>query len=137
MPDDRLLKHLDFIQATIGRLAGNSFTLKTWSAGLASVIIGLTAKDNHAELAWIAAIPTLAFFMLDAYFLSLERRYRELYDHVRKTESTDFSMKTNDITPPLFEESAMRPAVFFAHVPILVVILVVWIWGIAKLATHP
>lgn len=73
------LKYLDYLQAAITRMAANSFQLKGWSIGLGSVIIGLTAKDAQTTLAWIALVPVLAFWYLDAYYLALERLFRDRY----------------------------------------------------------
>jgi hypothetical protein len=44
----------------------------------------------------LAYYPLFVFWLLDGYFLSLERRYRALYDHVRtlSEEQIDFSMDT-------------------------------------------
>lgn len=45
----------------------------------------------------IAYLPALMFWALDGYFLSQERRFRALYDQVRKLEESDidFSMDTS------------------------------------------
>ena len=43
-----------------------------------------------------AYFPLFIFWFLDGYFLSMERRFRSLYEHVRqlKEEDIDFSMNT-------------------------------------------
>ena len=44
----------------------------------------------------MAYFPLFIFGFLDGYFLSMERRFRSLYEHVRqlKEEDIDFSMNT-------------------------------------------
>lgn len=87
-------KHLEFIQAVINRMAGNSFLLKGWAITLVAALFALSAKDaDHAYIS-IAYFPTIVFWILDGYFLSQERLFRSLYDHVRKLaeKDIDFSM---------------------------------------------
>ena len=92
------LKHLEFIQGVINRLATNSFQMKGWSVVLVAAILVLLARENRLEAAYIALAPILIFWALDAYFLWQERLYRALYDHVRTLEDAqvDFSM---NVTP--------------------------------------
>ena len=89
-------KHLEFIQAAINRMAGNLFLLKGWSVTLIAALFALAAKDSNIAFAAMAYFPLLIFWTLDAFFLSQERKFRALYDHVRKLDETaiDFSMDT-------------------------------------------
>lgn len=87
------IKHLEIIQTTINRLSGNTFLLRGWCITLTSALIAIsesTLKFNSI----IITFPILIFWGLDAYFLSRERRYRSLYDKVRKLQENkiDFSM---------------------------------------------
>lgn len=89
-------KHLEFIQASINRMSGNLFLLKGWSITLIAALFALAAKDTNKSYILIAFFPLLIFWTLDGYFLSHERRFRALYEHVRKLkeEDIDFSMDT-------------------------------------------
>ena len=81
--DDQLrsymLKEIDLIQDIIKRMASNSFLIKGWAITL--VVASLLLKGPRYQ-AWIAFIPLLMFWLLDAYFLWQERMYRELYGWV-------------------------------------------------------
>jgi hypothetical protein len=92
------IKHLEFIQAVIARLAGNSFLAKGWAMTVASAVYGFAASRLSPGIAAIGMVPVAAFWLLDAYFLRHERLYRFLYDDVRRTgvEVEPFSM---DIQP--------------------------------------
>jgi hypothetical protein len=92
---ERKLKHLDFLQGVINRLSTNSFLLKGWSVVLISALFALSAKDSNVAFVFLAYFPAVIFWALDGYFLSLERRYRALYDRVRELEpeQIDFSMR--------------------------------------------
>jgi len=78
------IKHLEFIQSAISRIAANSFLLKGWSVTLAAALVALAAKDADLRFAVIALFPALIFWGLDAYYLRLERLFRALYDDVRR-----------------------------------------------------
>jgi len=76
---DYFLKEIDIIQDIIKRMAANSFLLKRWA--IAVIIATLLFKVDKYS-AFIAFIPLISFWYLDAYFLRQERLYRELYKWV-------------------------------------------------------
>lgn len=90
-------KHLEFIQSAVARMASNLFLLKGWTITLIAALFALAAKDSDKTYFFIAYLPALMFWALDGYFLSQERRFRALYDHVRKLDESeiDFSMDTS------------------------------------------
>lgn len=90
------LKHLDFIQLTITRMAANSFLLKAWAVTLVAALFALAAKDSDQWFVYVAYLPVVAFWMLDGFYLHQERLYRALYDKVRATAEAeiDFDMST-------------------------------------------
>ena len=91
------LKHLEFIQGVVNRLASDSFRLKGWTVLLVAALFVLLAGQGRIEFTAIGIVPVLLFWGLDGYFLWQERLFRALYDHVRmlKNGDVDFSMKTN------------------------------------------
>jgi hypothetical protein len=95
---DAKLKHLEFLQSVVSRMATNSFLLKGWSVTLAAALFALAAKDANPKLIAVAFYPILIFWILDGYFLSQERLFRALYDKVRQLPETniDFSMDTRE-----------------------------------------
>lgn len=91
------IKHLEFIQDIIKRMAGNSFLLRGWSITLVATIITLFVSTSNValkpNLILIALFLLIIFWLLDAYYLSQERAYICLYDEVRKgTLDTHFSL---------------------------------------------
>ena len=88
------LKHLEFIQGVINRLATNSFRLKGWAVVLVAALLALLAQAKCIDYSPVAFVPIVFFWGLDAYFLWQERLFRALYDHVRalKDDDIDFSM---------------------------------------------
>lgn len=89
------LKHLEFIQGVVNRLASASFQMKGWSVVLVSALLVLGTRAHSVETGFVSVFPILVFWGLDGYFLSRERLFRKLYDHVRvrdRDEDIDFSM---------------------------------------------
>ena len=74
-----MIKEIEIIQDTIKRMAFNSFMIKGWAITL--VVVTLLLKGTEYQV-WIAFIPLLVFWFLDAYFLWQERMYRKLYEWV-------------------------------------------------------
>lgn len=122
-------KHLEFIQASISRMSGNLFLLKGWSITLIAALFALAAKDTNKAYIIVAYFPLFIFWFLDGYFLSMERRFRSLYEHVRqlKEEDIDFSMNTepyksdprNQWIPTLFSRTLFPYYVTLALLMIL------------------
>src|SRR5215212_7467415 len=77
---DARLKHLEFIHNVISRLAGNSFWLKGWSVTLIAAIFAVAARDATVYLLFIAILPAVAFWGLDAFYVGQERIFRTLHE---------------------------------------------------------
>ena len=96
---EKKLKHLEFIQNVISRMAGNLFYLRGWVITLVAGILVLLTKigDDQLPIIFLAFITAL-FWAYDGYFLALERNYRKLYDKVRmiEEEKIDFSMSITE-----------------------------------------
>ena len=93
---EQKIKHLEFIQNVITRMAANSFLFKGWCITLVSALFALAAKDANVKYIIIAYIPVSVFWILDGYYLFQERLFRELYNRIRLTNENliDFSMDT-------------------------------------------
>jgi len=89
------LKHLDYIQAAISRMATNSFLFKGWAITLAAGLAAFAAVDTKIALLAIALVSTIMFWGLDGYYLWLERGFVTLHNEVsaKKEADIDFSMK--------------------------------------------
>lgn len=98
MAEDKRL-HLKFIQNVITRMSGNLFFLRGWTITLIAALLALFSKDSKFNYAiGFLCVLTLVFWILDGYFLSQERLYRDLYNYVRilKEEKIDYSMDTTE-----------------------------------------
>src|SRR6266404_6186943 len=91
---DEKLKYLEFLQAAISRMASNSFLIKGWSVTLGTAVLGFSVKENNWGMALVALIPTASFWALDAYYLSLEKLFRDLWQ-----KAVDYAGATFDMNP--------------------------------------
>ena len=92
-------KHLEFIQAIISRMAGNLFFLRGWTITLITGLVALFIEGNNSVyLIYFLIVLVIVFWILDGYFLSQERLFRDLYNHIRKLneKEIDFSMDVSN-----------------------------------------
>ena len=93
------IKHLEFIQAIITRMNSNSFQLKGWAITIVSALLALYASSSNVIYIFIAIIPTILFWFLDAYYLQQERKFRGIYkDVVTGNIIPDFEMPIQNYT---------------------------------------
>jgi hypothetical protein len=92
MTIDEKIKHLEFIQTVIGRMADQSFLLKGWAI---TISIGLFAFLKDISLTFhqvlLLNLPILIFWIMDSFYLSKERAFRSLYEN-RSASDHDFSL---------------------------------------------
>lgn len=129
MADEDKRQHLDLLQSTIARMAGYSFLLKGWSVTLSAALIGLSAKDSRPRVALLALLPIMAFWGLDAYYLGLERRFRDLFGKAIGAGSpTDFEMTPGKVGVRGWLDAVVSPAVALLHLPLALAALGVYWW---------
>ena len=89
------LKHLEFVQAAISRMAQNSFLFKGWAITIAAGLSAFGAANTKHALLVIALLSTVVFWGLDGYYLWLERAFICLYEKVAATpeDAIDFAMR--------------------------------------------
>jgi len=85
---DNKIKHLDYIQQTITRMATVSFQIKAWNIGLVTAVLAFAAGDKNPAFLWVALLPAVMLWFLDSFYLRKERLYHALYDAVRRADST-------------------------------------------------
>ncbi len=93
--DQDNIKHMEFIQNVTTRMNANSFMIKGWMITLVSALFALAAKDANIRYILITYIAIPSFWILNAYYLSQERQYRDLYDSVASNRPTTFSMDSS------------------------------------------
>lgn len=129
---DKKIKHLEMIQNIIARLGTNSFNLKGWAVTLAVGVIALINKDLNKSYMLIAYIPLVAFWLLGAYYLYLEKLYRELYKIVlsKKENEIDFDMNIGSIKVNrflLYFKSLKSPSQSILYLSVIILLSIVLI----------
>ena len=86
--------HLTIMQGVINRIADNSRSCKLWCVTLVAATLVLVARTGEPQHALISLVPTALFWLLDAYYLGLERRFRNSYNaFVAKVHSSKVCAK--------------------------------------------
>lgn len=90
MPDDANTKlsevspsvqtHLGILQGVIQRMAADSSSCKAWCITIVSAILVVVADKSKPDYALLALIPNLLFLALDAYYLAMEKGFRNAYN---------------------------------------------------------
>lgn len=98
MATDEKLKHLEFIQNTITRMNSNSFLIKGWTITLVSALFALAAKDANVNYILISYFVIPVFWVLDGFYISRERQYRDLYKIAAAKDQNivDFNMDASE-----------------------------------------
>lgn len=98
---EQKIKHLEFIEGAINRMASNSFAMKGWMLTIVAALLAIYADSNPKNSLYIliAIFPTVMFWLLDAYYLYIERKYRDLYKLANKDDSKvkPFDMSTEGL----------------------------------------
>lgn len=126
--------YLQIIQSNINRLATVSFLIKGWSITLVAAIFALAAKDANINFVLVAYFPTVMFWLLDGYFLGMERRFIEMYNAAVKGVVRSFEIKPNDFTSnrACMSSAFLSRTLILFHGSILCTILLV-MFGISKI----
>lgn len=90
-----LIEEIKIIQDIIKRMADNSFKIKAWAI---TVVVATLLIKTNLNNSYIALIPLLTFWFLDAYYLQQEKIFREIYkdkvENKSNNEETMFKINT-------------------------------------------
>lgn len=124
-----IIKHLDFLQSIISRMAGNSASCKTWAITIASALFALLYKGGLPIV--IVSIPVFLFYMMDSIYLGLEEHFRKLYEQfvknlsngdLQKEDVYSFSTKPNIFNCLRYGMNSFSTWVFYLPVLLLIVL---------------
>jgi len=73
-------QYFTIIQNVINRMAQNSFLIKAWAVTLIAAITVLTFSIINILIFGVLLVITIIFWVLDSYYLKLEKLYRHLYN---------------------------------------------------------
>jgi len=130
--------YLQMIQEPIGRMSTTSAIFKGFSATIVAGIVTISYKDVNDVILTLSFVPVFLFFLLDIYYLQLEKLYRYLYEQVRiGNHPVDYSivlLKDRKCeAKACFWQCIASPSIwpfYFPMMTILVVTLIMHIRGI-------
>lgn len=84
--------HVNILQGIISRMAANSSNAKTWCTTIVAAIIALLFDKDKTNILNVVYVPIFMFFLLDCYYLGLERFFRKEYkSFVGSLDESSFS----------------------------------------------
>jgi hypothetical protein len=116
---------LKMIQAIIDRMGRNSFALKGWSVAVAAALLGFAKADSNRDFAWIAVGTVTMYWILDAYYLALEKSFIELYNTSAASVQGSWSLTPRKVRLKHVLGAARRPAVVLIHIVTLIAAIAV------------
>lgn len=76
------LAHLAMIQGVIGRMAGYSASVKTFTLTVSAALVAVAFDKDLPVLFYAGTLIAAVFALLDAYYLTIEKSFRDLYAEV-------------------------------------------------------
>ena len=133
MGNEEIFKEIDLIQDCIKRMASNSFLVKGWALSVFAGVTAITKGENLNNIVLLlctTVVPFICFWVLDAYFLQIERKYRAMYtERLTKRKNND-SDELFDLNPSKYKVGSILRIMFsqtltiFYGIPFLTSIIV-------------
>lgn len=128
-------KHLDYVQNAITRMADNSFKIKGLCVTIVSAFLGLCVKHGEPKMLLVLCLPVVIFWLLDAYYLQQERKFRCIYNNLTgnptscKVRIRPFAMPIKDIKGKEFNvvSSMFSKTECILYVPLLLCNIALWL----------
>lgn len=81
--------YISLLQENITRMASNCTSCKNWLITIVSALFALQLVSSDLKpYLWISIVPTVLFWLLDAYYLGQEKRFRNIEsEFVKKLKS--------------------------------------------------
>jgi hypothetical protein len=119
-------------------MAANSAHCKTWCITLVSAVIVFASDNQKSEALWSALLPIVLFFILDSYYLGLERLFRQQYNlFVNKLRENTAAQEDLFIIKPAntdkdillsFFKAIPSISIWLFYVPITLMFLILKTW---------
>lgn len=126
------LEYLQMIQEPICRVSTVSAIFKGFAATIVSGIAALTYYDVNVWILGLSFLPMFVFFVLDIYYLKIEKKFRFLYEQVRTgNHELDFSMqltKDNIAAKSRVWDCIKSPSIWLFYPVMFVILIIVFIF---------
>lgn len=121
MDDKR--QHLIFIEDTISRMSSNSFLTRGWAVTILTALFTLYGSCQNKNVLFVILGISVVFWIIDSYYLMLERGYRDLYDKVRKQKPSEitYEMKTSGVSCSNWFRAIRSFTFLFSYLLVLII----------------
>ena len=124
--EDKKIQYLQMILNIIDRMSTTSAIFKGFCATIVAGVFAISFTEINKWILLLTLVPIICFFMLDIYYLRLEKRFRVLYEAVRTGQKeVDF-----DLAPPLTRELHIKeaglwyciksPSIYLFYIPVVI-----------------
>lgn len=114
--------HLAMIQSIIARLSGFSANAKTFCITILAALVAVAFQKPVPELIWAGIAVPLVFASLDAYYLALEKQFRDMYAFVCNSpidQAADLTIARTKLELREFAAAFFSPSILWVHLPLL------------------
>lgn len=128
--EESKIKSLEMIQQVISRMANNSFLLKGWTITIIAGMFSLNHNNMLFMFYLLIYFIILIFWLLDSYYLQLERKYRHLYNKVLEENTINFKLELDSSSAEnktLFLQVLMSKTELGFYLLLIIVISIVFI----------
>jgi hypothetical protein len=130
------VKHLEMLQGLITRMAGYGASFKSYCITVVTAVIGFAFTLHRPAVAVLAILPVVAFAVVDAQYLRVERSFRGLFNIVLQ-ESWDtvpsFEINLKHAPAEAFLNAALSWSIVWFYAPlaigVLLAVLGAWAYG--------
>ena len=117
---------LQMIQGIITRLAANSGALKGFTVPVVTALLGVGIDKSSDRFVWLGIYPIVVFGFLDAFYLALEKRYRNLYRTAATTDpDSEWSLAAGQASFGEILDAVRSPSVWAFYGAALIVVIVI------------
>lgn len=137
---DGKAEYLQMLQEPICRMSTISAIFKGFAATIVAGISAISYSTTNLWVLGLSFLPVLAFAIMDVYYLTLERKFRFLFDQVRQdNHAIDFSMKLTSDPVEIISAKARTwdciksPSILLFYPMMLVILSVVFAFKCANI----
>lgn len=132
--------YISLLQENINRIAGNSANCKTWLVTLVAAIMALQLTSVELRnILWVALGLIVLFYLLDSYYLGLERKFIALEEAFVKAakdkqegEITNsiysFNIKSVNDKHASMCSALVSPSTYPFYLTLFLIVLAVCLW---------
>lgn len=127
-------EYLQMIQEPISRMSTISAIFKGFAATIVAGIATISYCEIHILILALSFLPVVTFAILDVYYLTLERKFRFLFNQVRLDKhAVDFSMELTTISEEVtlakarVRDCIKSPSILVFYIPMVCILAIVFV----------